>query len=71
MVPRAMESESSFQSYMESALEISGIEADQTERAVMMGVWEIYAPAMDLLRDADLDRVEPEADVDLSRAPSR
>jgi len=60
--------ESAFQSYLEGALETFGIEADETERAVMAGVWSLYEPAMQGLRDADLDG-ELELDVDLSKAP--
>ena len=41
-------------------LESFGIEADETERAVMAGVWSIWEPGMNLLRDADLDGVEHE-----------
>lgn len=70
MVPPAMASESAFQSYLDGALDTFGIEADETERAVMSGVWAIYEPAMEMLRDADLRAVEPETDVDLSRAPT-
>ena len=65
-----MESGSAFQSYLDGALETFGIEADETERAVMAGVWAIYEPAMEMLRDTDLRGVEPETDVDLSRAPT-
>src|SRR5262249_49220440 len=70
MVSEAMTSESAFQSYLEGALETFGIEADEAERVVMKGVWAVYEPAMEMLRDADLRDVEPETDVDLSRAPS-
>ena len=52
---------SAFQSYLEGALEIFGIEADETERAVMAGIWSIYEPAMELLRDADLGGVRARA----------
>jgi hypothetical protein len=62
--------DTAFHSYLDAALTTFGIEADETERAVMAGVWDIYRPGMDLLRDADLDRVEPEGDVDLSQAPA-
>jgi hypothetical protein len=58
-----------FQKYLQSALETFGIEADETERMVMAGVWSLYEPGMELLRDADLDEVEPERPADLSRAP--
>ena len=70
MVCGVMTSESAFQSYLEGALETFGIEADEAERVVMTGIWAFYEPAMEMLRDADLRDVEPETDVDLSRAPS-
>jgi hypothetical protein len=66
-----MEAESAFQGYLEHALELLGIEADETERMVMAGVWSVYEPALELLRDADLDEVEPELRADLSQAPPR
>ena len=66
-----MPPETAFQSYLEGALESFGIEADDTERAVMAGVWSLYEPAMQGLRDADFDGVELELDVDLSKAPTR
>lgn len=66
-----MEAEAAFRSYMASALELFGIEADETERTVMAGVWSVYEPGMEALRDADLDEVEPELRVDLSQAPPR
>jgi hypothetical protein len=62
---------SAFQTYLDGALETLGIEADQTERAVMTGVWSIYEPSMNLLRDADLDAVEHELHADLSGPPPR
>jgi hypothetical protein len=66
-----MEGESAFQSYMNSGLETFGIDADVDERAVMMGVWSLYEPGMELLRDADIDEIEPEANADLSKPPER
>ncbi|MFL5908329.1 MAG: hypothetical protein ACJ75Z_12135 [Solirubrobacterales bacterium] len=66
-----MPAESAFQSYMEGALETFGLEADETERAVMAGVWTVYEPGMFALRDADLDDVELELNLDLSKAPPR
>jgi hypothetical protein len=66
-----MDAESAFQSYMGGALEIFGINTDEAERAVMTGVWTIYEPGMDLLRDADLDGIGPERNADLSSAPKR
>jgi hypothetical protein len=66
-----MEGESAFQSYLSGALETFGIETDEEERAVMTGVWSVYEPGMELLRDADLDGIEPELHADLSKAPPR
>jgi hypothetical protein len=66
-----MEGESAFQSYLRGALETFGIDADEDERAVMMGVWSLYEPGMELLRDADLEGIEPELHPDLSKPPAR
>ena len=66
-----MDGQSAFQAYLEGALETFGIETDEAERGVMVGVWTIYEPGMELLRDAELDGIEPELKADLSRAPRR
>jgi hypothetical protein len=66
-----VEAGSAFQSYLAAGLETFGIEADETERAVMAGVWSLWEPGMNLLLDAELDGVEPELDADLSAPPSR
>jgi hypothetical protein len=66
-----MEAGSAFQRYLDSALESFGIEADETERAVIAGVWAIWEPGMNELRDADLAGVEPEPHPDLSAPPER
>lgn len=66
-----MDSGAAFAEYVDKALGLLGIEADETERMVMAGVWSLYEPAMDQLRDADLDDVEPEIRPDLSAAPPR
>jgi hypothetical protein len=65
-----MEAGSAFQRYLDSGLESFGIEADETERAVMAGVWSIWEPGMNLLRDSDLDGVEHELNADLSSPPA-
>jgi hypothetical protein len=65
-----MEGESAFQSYLNGGLETFGIVADDEERAVMAGVWSLYEPGMELLRDTDLDEVEPEPHPDLSKPPA-
>jgi hypothetical protein len=66
-----VEASDAFQKYLQSALETFGIEADEEERAVMTGVWTVYEPGMELLRDADLDGIEHELPADLSKAPER
>ena len=66
-----MEGESAFQSYLNDGLELFGIAADEDEKAVMAGVWSVYEPGMELLRDTDLDGIEPEPHPDLSKAPER
>lgn len=65
-----MEPDSAFQRYVQGGLELFGIEADQTERSVMEGVFSVYRPALEGLLAADLEGVEPERPIDLSRAPS-
>ena len=65
-----MEASDAFEKYLQGALETFGIEADETERAVMAGVWSLYLPSMELLSEADLDDVELELDVDLSTPPT-
>jgi hypothetical protein len=66
-----MPPETAFQSYLEGALESFGIEADETERMVMTGIWSLYEPNMLLLVGADLDGTQLELNVDLSKAPPR
>jgi hypothetical protein len=65
-----MEAGNAFQRYLDSALESFGIEADETERAVMAGVWSIWEPGMNVLRDADLDAETQELHPDLSVPPA-
>lgn len=64
-----MEAETPFQRFIDAGLVSFGIEADETERAVIAGVWSIWEPGMNMLRDADLDGVEPEPHPDLSAPP--
>ena len=66
-----VEAESALQSYFSGGLSLFGIEADDEERAVMAGVWSIYQPGMELLRDADLESIEAEMNADLSKPPAR
>lgn len=66
-----MDPQTAFQSYLSGALETFGIDADETERAVMAGVWQVYREGMEMLAEADLSGVEPEQAPDLSRPPAR
>jgi hypothetical protein len=64
-----MEAGTPFERYLDAALESFGIEADETERMVMAGVWSLWEPGVTLLRDTDLDGVPHEIDADLSSPP--
>jgi hypothetical protein len=60
-----------FERYLDGGLANFGIEADETERAVITAVWRIYRESLLELLEIDLDGVEPEPRLDLSRAPER
>jgi hypothetical protein len=47
-----------------------GIEADETELAVIAGVHKVFGPAIRELVEFDVGSATPERDLDLSRAPS-
>ena len=64
-----MAPETAFESHIEGGLEVYGIEADETERAVMKGVFELYQPAIEMLLAVDLDSAPEEPAPDLSRPP--
>jgi len=56
------------QAYLGGALSTFGIEADETERAVMAAVWGIWEPGLRELLDHELGAAR-EDDPDLSQAP--
>jgi hypothetical protein len=58
-----------FDRFAAGGLELLGLEADEAERAVMAAVDAIYRPHVEALLAADLDDVDPEPRVDLSRGP--
>jgi hypothetical protein len=58
-----------FRQYVDGALATFGIEADETERTVIAAVWGLYREPLLRLLATDLESVEPEAQVDPSRAP--
>jgi hypothetical protein len=66
-----VDQDSAHESFIDGGLATFGIEADELERTVMRGVWEVYRPALELLMSVDLGEVEPERDPDLSRPPAR
>jgi hypothetical protein len=63
-----LEPNSDLQSYLGGALATLGIEADETERAVMAAVWGIWEPGLRELLDHELSDAR-EDNPDLSRAP--
>ena len=63
--------EQAFERYLDGGLATFGIEADETERAVITAVWEAYREPLLSLLGTDLESVEPEPRLDLSRAPQR
>ena len=64
-----MEGEETFDTYIDAGLASLGIDADEIELAVMRAARQTYKSETDALWTADLKRVRPEADQDLSRAP--
>jgi hypothetical protein len=66
-----VDAEEAFESYVEGGLAAAGIEADEIELAVIGAARQAYLDETNELWAADLKRVEPEIDQDLSRAPRR
>lgn len=58
-----------FEAFVPAGLASLGIEADETELAVMRAMHELYWPALAGLLELDLFGVEPEPLADMSRAP--
>jgi hypothetical protein len=52
-----------------AALDSLGIEADETELAVMAGVDQVFGPSIRQLVEFDVSSVPRERNLDLSRAP--
>jgi hypothetical protein len=55
--------------FVPAGLASMGIEADETDRAVMAAIHQLFWPPILELLSLDTSEVEPEIDVDLSRAP--
>ncbi len=57
------------ENFVASGLASLGIEADETELAVLSGVHRVFGPAIRGLIEFDVSAVTPERDLDLSQAP--
>jgi hypothetical protein len=66
-----MEAGAGFEHFLSGGLEMLGIEADEVELGVMRLVHTLYWPAVAELFELDLTAIEPEADLDLSKAPQQ
>jgi hypothetical protein len=64
-----MEAGEQFDTYVRLALGRYGIPVDDIDLAVMRAAEHVYGPHRDALLAADLSDVEPEHDLDPSRAP--
>ena len=62
-------SDADFQAFVPAGLTSLGIEADETELAVMSAAHELYWPAIRGLLDVDLSGEQAEHNPDLRRAP--
>jgi hypothetical protein len=64
-----MQGNDALRSFLAGGFELAGIEADETELAVMAVAEMIYRPHIEALLEADLDDVAPEPEIDLSQPP--
>jgi hypothetical protein len=55
--------------FITSGLASLGIEADETELAVIAGVHQVFGPVIRQLVEFDTSSVAPEANLDLSKVP--
>jgi hypothetical protein len=55
--------------FIAAGLASLGIEADETELAVLAGVHRVFGPTIRRLIEFDTSAVVPERDLDLSQAP--
>jgi hypothetical protein len=63
-----MEASGSFESFVPAGLASLGVEADETDLALMTGAHAIYWPAIQALMEAPIGAI-PEPHPDLSQAP--
>jgi hypothetical protein len=64
-----MDGPRSAEEFVPTALASFGVEADETDLAVLGAIHQLFWPPIQELLAMDLDHVEPERDVDPSRAP--
>jgi hypothetical protein len=64
-----MQGNDGLQSFLAGGFERAGIEANETELAVMAVAESIYRPHIEALLEANLDDVAPEPEIDLSQPP--
>jgi chromosome condensin MukBEF ATPase and DNA-binding subunit MukB len=60
----------SFESFARGGLARLGIKVDDVEIEILRAVERVYGPPRDALIAADLSGIQPENDLDPSRAPS-
>jgi hypothetical protein len=60
---------STVERFVRSGLELLDLEATEAEMAVIEAVDGLYRPLVDGLIEAELDGIEPEPGLDMSRAP--
>ena len=68
-LPAGMEAADSAENFIPAGLASLGIEADETDLAVMNAAHGMFWPAIRALLSLDLGELEPERAPDLSRAP--
>ena len=66
-----MQGSDAFERFVDAGLELFEIDADEVELDVMRAADSIYRPRIKALLEVDLDGVDPEPDLDLSRPPER
>jgi len=64
-----MDSSPSADDFLPAGLASYGMEADEIELAVLGAIHQLFWPPILELLEMDLGEVEPERDLDLSRAP--
>lgn len=64
-----MTDQSPYRRFLTGGLDAYGVVHDEVDLAIADAIWEIYRDPLRRLMTVDLTDVEPEPDLDLSRAP--